>query len=267
MEIIIKILSFLLAAPIVFLLVRYSLLRSRKARLIILFSHAVVLTILTVFLFNKPFWNWSNQTGLIQSDSTDEEHEEAYKYIWDNFVLVDNSFDKELILNPEGDEEDSTTLTITSRRKLAAFLHLLNSNSKLVDMVMVDIGFDLETEEDSLLQQQLLKLSAENKLLLSFVPFRNKILRLPAHVYGHVVEEGSDKLFVSHTIKQNDHYSLPYKLYSYLNGLHAGEPFFFKSMIRETDSAKDESHNISNTFFPDFFITDEERLKGKQPGT
>ena len=145
MEIIIKILSFLLAAPIVFLLVRYSLLRSRKARLIILFSHAVILTILTVFLFNKPFWNWSNQTGLIQSVSTDEEHQEAYKYIWDNFVLVDNSFDKELILNPEGDEEDSTTLTITSRRKLAAFLQLLNSNSKLVDMVMVDIGFDLET--------------------------------------------------------------------------------------------------------------------------
>jgi hypothetical protein len=267
MEIISKFLSFLLAAPVIFLLVRYSLMHSRKARVILLFSHAFVLTILTIFLFNKPFWNWSNQTGLIQNVPSHEENQEAYKYIRDNFILVDNSFDKELILNPEGDEDDSTTIVLTNRRKLAQFLQLLNANLHHVDLVVGDIGFDLATADDTLLQQEFLKLSAENKLLLSIVPGNKNVLALRENVYGHVVEEGSEKLFVSHTIKQGAYYSLPYKLYCYLNGLHADEPFLFESLLKENDTAASETNTVSNTFFPDFFITDEEHLKGRiSPG-
>lgn len=265
MEIISKILSFLVAAPVIFLLVRYSLLRSRRARLLILFSHAVILTLLTLFLFNQPYWSWANQAGLIQSVSTTKAHQDAYNYIWNNFVLVDNSFDKELVLNPEGDEDDSTTITITSRSKLTAFFRLVQANIANVDLVVGDISFDMDRAEDSALQQELLKLSSENKLLLSIVPTRNnnQTVGLPHNVYGHVTEEGNQKLFVSHTIRQADYYSLSYKLYAHLNGLHAGEPFFFNTILKETDTATGETHKISNTFFPDFFISDEELLKGR----
>ncbi|HVF80770.1 MAG TPA: hypothetical protein VM884_02510 [Flavisolibacter sp.] len=268
MDVISKTLYFLAAAPFIFLLVRFRLLQSTTVRIVVLFLHAAILTILTVFLFNKPSWNWANQTGLIQDVSGNHKNREAYQYIRDRFILVDNSFDKELVLNPEGDEEDSTVIAITNRRKLVDFLRLLNNNISKVDLVVGDIGFDLPTESDSVLQQELLKLSAENKLLLSIVP-QNKERRslgLRENVYGSVSEEGAGKLFVSHTIKQDGYFSLPYKLYAYLDGLSTSEPYLRHSLLKETNITSDSRHTISNTFFPDFYLTDEELIKGRRQG-
>ena len=229
MDVISKTLYFLAAAPFIFLLVRFRLLQSTTVRIVVLFLHAAILTVLTIFLFNKPSWNWANQTGLIQDVSGNNKNPEAYQYIRDRFILVDNSFDKELVLNPEGDEEDSTVITITARRKLAAFLHLLNANSNRIDLVVGDIGFNLPAASDTALQQELLKLSAENKLLLSIVPQKGaqQTFGLREAVFGNVSERGAGKLFVSHTIKQVGYFSLPYKLYAYLNVLSTTEPYFF----------------------------------------
>lgn len=272
MDVISKTLYFLLSAPFIFLLVRFRLLHSAPVRTAVLLLHAAVLTVLTVFLFNQPSWSWANQTALIQDVAGRGGHPEAYKYIRDRFILVDNSLDKELVLNPEGDEDDSTTVTITDRRKLGAFLGLLQSRKDLVDLVVADIDFTpaaiRPTADDSALQAGLLALSAENKLLLSVVPGvkSRQDPGFQANVYGNVSEEGAGKLFVSHTIHQNGYFSLPYKLYAYLNGLTTGEPTFYGSLLKETDAAGENRHTVSNTFFPEFYITDEALLQGKVQG-
>lgn len=274
MDVLSKTLYFLLSAPFIFLLVRFRLLHSAPVRTAVLLLHAAVLTVLTVFLFNQPSWSWSNQTALIQDVAGRGSHPEAYQYIRDRFILVDNSADKELVPNPEGDEDDSTTVAVTDRRKLTAFLQLLGEHKDLVDLVVADIDFrphkttGLVTATDSLLQGELLTLSADNKLLLSVVPEKQspQDLGLQANVYGNVSEEGSGKLFVSHTVYQNGYFSLPYKLYAHLNGLTTDEPYLRGSLLKETDTAGEVRHTVSNTFFPEFYITDEAVLQGKAGG-
>ena len=120
MELINKLLYFLLAAPVIFLATPF-LIKYKWIRITVFIAHAVLLTYLTIFEFNKPSWRWTEQTAMINDIKSATPDEKAYKFIWDHFVFVDNSFDKELVPNPDGDADDSTTLAITSRSRLKSF--------------------------------------------------------------------------------------------------------------------------------------------------
>lgn len=156
---------------------------------------------------------------------------------------------------------------MTNRKKLSAFFHLINDNIGNIDLVVVDIGFELETGIDSVLKQELLKLYAADKLLLSIEPDskKNKVLDFNERIYGNIMEIGNEKLFVSHTIKYKNYYSLPYKLYAHLNKLETRESFFLNSFLREINAKEHRAQTIFNTFFPEFLLTDEELLKGHLP--
>lgn len=261
METIVKLWYYFLVAPIVFIVAPF-MKKSVTVRMSLIVVHAVLLTFFTIFLFNQPFWRWSEQAGFIK-----EEHGEtdtaAYKYVWDNFVLVDNSFDKVLLPNPEGDEDDSTKYTITNRQLLYSFLKLMNKENRYVDLVVFDIGLDKETEYDSLLKQEMLNLVGDNKLLLSLDPPKQEkaFFSFNDNVYGSIREQGSENLYVSHTVKDNDYYSLPYKLYGLANRQKKLDGTRWNGhLLRE--QIKGIPYYGMATFSPEFKLTNEKLLMG-----
>lgn len=258
METISKLLYLLAAVPVVFLLAK-PIYYSSRVRIIIIFLHAFVLVLLTIFVFNKPGWRWSEQRDLIGLVKDNEQ--EAYHFIQENFILVDNSYDKVLLPYEEGDEDDSTSFTLTNRKSLTSFLKLVNQNKANIDFVVCDIGFDFPTNDDSALKTELLQLRADDKLLLSLNGWKteNTALQLADEVYGNISEEGNEQLFVSHIIKRNEYYSLPYKLYHSINKIKTGEPFLLRNLFWEKDSVGRTSL-ATNTFFPEFSFTDEKML-------
>jgi len=260
METLIKLRWLLIAAPIIFILAK-SIYKYRWFRLLIIFLHAVLLTYLTIFLFNKPSWRWSGQNEMIKEFSKSND-KRAFEFIKNNFLLIDNSFDKTLLPNPEGDVDDSTSLVVTNRKSLISFFRMLNENLFDIDLVVFDIGLATKTGDDSTLRNEMLKLYARNKILLSIDPQNkeNNNLITNESVYGNISEEGNEKLFTSHRIKKDEYYSLSYKLYSNYDKVNIGKSFFCNELFFEKDSTG-HSYLAMNTFFPEFTITDEDLLK------
>jgi hypothetical protein len=163
--------------------------------------------------------------------------------------------------NEEYDSQDSLSTVITNRKTLADFLQLVNQLSD-IDMVVCDMSFDIATEYDSLLQKQLDTLSSRNKLLLSknINAAALPVFQLDEAVYGNISEKANHGLFVSHRIKNADHFSLPYKLYHKFNNITTGKQFFFNLLLREKRHAG--TSFITNTFFPRLTMTDENKLTG-----
>lgn len=229
--------------------------------------HAVFLTYCTLFIFNRPEWRWAEESGLLEKVSNTES-KKAYEFTRNNFLLIDNSFDKMLLPNPEGDESDSTALVVTNRRTLANFLHLLNEQSANVDLVIVDLGFNNKTSDDSLLKAEMLKLYAENKIILSLDPGHTETIRMIENprAYGNISEKGKKNLFTSHSIFNDGYYSLPYRVYCILGNKTPGKLFFQNKLFREKSIIR-RSGIAVNTFFPEFRMANETLLRGQEVGS
>jgi hypothetical protein len=260
----IRYLYFLISAPLVYILLPI-LINNKGWRIGVILIHALLLTAFTLFVFNEPGWRWSEQVDFIRSFGTKNENSiAAYSFVKNNFLLIDNSFDKQLIPDPEGDEEANTNIIVTDRQKLADFLHFIYDHKDLVGFVVVDIGFIDSSKSDFLLYQALVDLYAEEKILISYSSAgeNNKVFHFNGRIYGDVHEEVNEGIYVSHLIKRKEYFSLPYKMYGQLNGLRNASTFFGERLIRETDSAG-RSAWVLNRFEPEFSIIDEEKLRSR----
>jgi len=114
----------LIAAPVVFLLAK-PLKNIKWFRYLFIFCHAIFLTYLTIFSFNQPSWRWAEQKSILDKLSNTD-NDKGYEFVRNNFLLIDNSFDKVLVPNPEGDESDSTSIVLTNRKSLTSFLKIVN---------------------------------------------------------------------------------------------------------------------------------------------
>lgn len=259
-----KILFLLVAGPVIFLIAR-PIKNVRWFRHVFIILHAFFLTYCTLFLFNRPGWRWTDEKSLRKKlDNT--ESSKALRFINDNFLLVDNSFDKSLLPNPEGDENDSSSVVLTNRKSLTSFLQLLYEHITDVDLVVTDIGFTYKTTDDSLLQAAILQIYSEHKILLSIDPQQAGALRMienPA-AYGNISENAKEHLFTTHTVFKDGYYSLPYKIYSWLENKTPGQTFFGNNLFREKN-ANSKRGIALNTFFPQFRLTNEQLLMNKEP--
>ncbi|HWR34185.1 MAG TPA: hypothetical protein VN451_11690 [Chitinophagaceae bacterium] len=259
MKFLYKILVLLLAGPVVFIFAK-PIKTIPWFRYLFISIHAVFLTYCTVFLFNRPEWRWAEQRSLLKKNNKNA----AYEFISNNFLLIDNSFDKMLLPNPEGDESDSTALVLTNRKSLVSFLNLVNEHTNDVDLVVIDMGFSHTSPDDTALESSLLQLYADNKILLSINPNDQDAIRMiknPA-VYGNISEKGKENLFTSHSIYKDGYYSLPYKIYCLMNERTPGHLLFNKELFQERTASGRSSLNI-NTFFPEFNMTNERIFRGE----
>ena len=264
MSVYLKISFLFILAPIIFALRPVLFNTQRKYRFyVLLIAHSVFITFALISVLNLPVTILSDEVAFLNKKPVSEtENLKARNFIKNNFLLVDNAFDKELIANPDGNKEDSTTIAITNRRKLTSLCNMLADNIDNIDLVVCDIGFDDTTAYDVPLKDALTRLYSQDKLLVSVAGrhSENAELRFPAFVSGDVKEETNEKLFTTHRLRRPDFTSLPYLIDSRLKGLKTPTSDYFNLFLRQPDSVQHVSYGM-NTFLPQFFITDESLLK------
>jgi hypothetical protein len=257
MEIVLKFLIFVFLAPLFFLAAGI-LFKSKIARITLCILHSILLTIASIFLFTQPWWRWADQAEYIKADASLEIDTAAYRFISDNFILIDNARDKELIIHPDGTRNDSSKLVITNRSVFKKFLELTDSceTNGLIDLVVIDI------KTDSFYKPFLRHLSAKKKLLLSIDPGEREEGPLKGdNLYGDITEIGNDGRFISHKLKRPQYYSLPFKLFFEMNHITNKKFWVWNNLISGERNGKFFLAN--NTFFPRFYLTNEKILTSR----
>lgn len=138
------------------------------------------------------------------------------------FILIDNSGDKELLPDPLGNEEDSTSIVLTDRRKLTRLFHLLANEQAAIAHVVCDITFVDSTAHDVALRNALLPLVTQGKLMLARGPVPNcRTLTFNDTVMADATEELQSGLIAWHRLVKNGRPGIPYALYQRLRGSSA----------------------------------------------
>jgi CHASE2 domain len=262
-------LEFFIPVIIVCLWMGKPLIQSVFLRRFVIAVHAFVLCVLTLFTFNKPSWRWGEMATITREARHEKPDIEAYHFIWDNFILVDNTLDKQLVQVTGTEPSDSLQNTITDRKKLATFITLLAQQVDKVDRVIIDIGFDALTSQDSRLSAALRVIAQKGKLLLSADagPIANGALRFNDSLYANVREQTSDRLFVSHYLLGEHGISLPYNVYLRMHHtqLKALDP---DAELLVERTASGGTVVVPNPMLPRFRILDERLLlAGNAEGT
>lgn len=140
-------------------------------------------------------------------------------------VLIDNSGNKQLVPDPDGNLEDSTVLVVTDRAKLARLLHRLAEHQEHIGQVVVDIQFVDPSPADSALREAVLDLAVHGKVLLARAREENTdALRFGSDVMADVTEHQQEDLIAWHRSARAEGHSLPYTLFLRLHHRNA-EPF------------------------------------------
>lgn len=237
------------------------LFNSRPFRVIVIGLHALLLCILTIFIFNRPSWRWGEMAADTKEAKHDKPDPDAYRFVWDNFILVDNSLDKQLVPAEGTEPGDSLQSPITHRQRLDSLMHLLLNHIDNVDLVVIDIGFEAATGTDSLLSARLRAIAQKGKLLLSAdaTPVSNVQLQLDDSVYANIREQTSDRLFVSHYLLTEGRSSLPYRLYIRIAHAQLKGQYFGGALLREKLPAGKAAW-VENPFLPKFSLLNERLL-------
>lgn len=141
------------------------------------------------------------------------------------FILIDNSGNKQLVPDPEGNLEDSTVVVVTDRTKLARLLQRLAAKQELIAQVVVDIRFVEPSAADSSLREAVLDLAAHGKILLARAHEGNTDrLDFGADVMADVTAYEQEDLLVWYRSAREEGHALPYALYLRLHRRTA-EPF------------------------------------------
>lgn len=245
------------------------LLQYRKLWLLIFvsFLSGIILTSLAVFKLNEPSYFQKEQIELLKSKKhTNEKYvSEGYNFIKDRFIIVDNSYDKQLVERPDILGDNSNT-AITDRNKLIQFFRFVNQNIQHIDLVICDIGFDDQTKADTILKQEMDKVYFKKKLLVSNDEENNNahILKFDPLIQGNIRKVANESRFVSHTILSGNSLSLAYKMYAFENKIQAANSFMGGSLLEEIDS-NNSNRYVLNSFIPSFSLTDESFLIGEEP--
>lgn len=130
------------------------------------------------------------------------------------FLLIDNSGNKQLVPDPNGNAEDSTVLVVTDRAKLARLLHRLAEHHEAFAQVVVDIAFTEASPNDSALREAVLDLAEHEKVLVAQTVNDNvEPLRFGAKVMADVTEWQQENMIAWHRSARDAGHSLPYSLY------------------------------------------------------
>lgn len=271
----IKLLTFILIGLLTALITDRAVKYYQKKKIsyiIISMIHGAILTILLLVFFNLPMLVLDQGMSLLSyTESIDQKFypqksQKAYQFIKDYFVLVDNSNDKIIAPDPDADPETKRGIVITDRNKINLLMKLAADSTELIDLMVCDITFNTVTSDDSLLRENMSKVITTNRLLLAddLGNKENTLLRFDPSVYGVVRENVEDQTFTVHTIIQNGHLSLPFKLY---NMIHQGgkQSTFLNNLFVSSKNSNGEKQLFYNRFIPSFRMTDESLFKNNSP--
>jgi len=263
----------LLILPPVIYLFAPMLHRRGPRRTMLTAVHATLLTYLTLFSLNRSPLIFSDELSVLQFIHAAKEKGHAWKgwfyddaFIADNFLLIDTSFDPMLVPYAEGDQEDSTMVRITNRKKLADLLGFLDQESDKIDLVVCDILFQETTSYDTTLREMLDRFVSKDKLVVAHngLGELNPTLQLPEEVLGRATEELHGDILFSHTIHENNLSSLPYLMYRKTNNIQVVNLYPSNLLSYETNGNGDYGLFL-NTFIPNLHFSDETRLLGNAP--
>jgi len=261
-ELLEKLYLFLPTVIVCFLLGRFLLPpEGRLLRVIMICLFSIALTLLTIFTFTRPSWRWGDIANFASETAHDKPDTAAYAFAWNNFILVDNFRDKQLIPDTENDSSYHLNEIITDRKKIASLLGILQNHINDVDLIVCDIGFETPSPDDSLLAARIHSIAGSGKLILSVNQgiHTNPAFQFNDSLYGNIREQTNDKLFVSHYIVSDRNNSLPFTIYSKLHGATTGSGWFGQALLHEKTGDKGQAW-IANPFLPEFRIMDEQLL-------
>jgi hypothetical protein len=242
--------------------------RSRGKFVLGVFVHALALTAITLLFCNRSALVFGEETKVIKTigEMKEGRSHDGYQFVRDNFVLIDNSFDKTIIPNPAGTDGDNTGIVITDRKKLAALFHFANVHPDLIDMIVCDIGFPDTTADDHHLRREMDTALYDDKLLVSGngTKEENPTFRFPASAVGDAAEQTSERQFITHTLTRGNAYSLPYKIYAWMYGATEADAYLWGRLLTEHRRDGTSAWAV-NTFLPLFSMTDERRLESEYP--
>lgn len=178
------------------------------------------------------------------------------------FIDINNDADDSLYTDPL----TKKGTRITDRKKLAQFINELDSSPEFHGILVIDVAFDIPTEDDTLLKSAVLNFITNHKLVLAsssrYPPV--PLLTFGDSLYGDVTDKlYSKKCFNHELIKENGNVSLPFKVYAQLKDvqsysrpiipltglrkMHTGDssPFFIDHLI-EYNSIPYDSLDISD---------------------
>lgn len=183
-----------------------------------------------------------------------------------NFLLIDNSYSHQNILLPDNRNifDTSSSISITDRHELAVLLNNLAQADSLVDLIICDIYFDLQSPKDSLLNQALKKSEIASRILLShnyLQPNTPLFSSLPDSVFGNIVENGENNFFSKYSLFYKHTPSLPVLIAERITG-NKYKAFANNILISQKDFSGRTRYGV-NHFLPKFNLTEKQTLNDK----
>ncbi|HTR29539.1 MAG TPA: hypothetical protein VMH27_09735 [Puia sp.] len=258
MELLVKLALLLAAAPLAFLLYR-PLTQFRVLRILVISGHALILTGLTLFVFNQSGWRWTEEISLLSETRKSAADTGIIHYINRNFVLVDVAKHRELIDDNQEDPDYHAHLAVVDHQKLEILLRILCDQQNWIDRAIIDIDLN-SMPYDSSMEADLRCLSGGEKLILTRDPDDSMRYVHRPEIYANVREDSYDDYLVSHSIFRGSMYSLPYLLYLRQHPNRHVRQVWKDRLVQEYGDQR--SRFIVSPFIPKFALTKDEFLTG-----
>jgi len=154
-----KVLAFLIYFIIISLILRYSIYYSFKSfvgKWLFLVIWSISLTCYSLFFLNRTPITFDFQQGIINYFcKSSNKYDELLKNINEHFTLIDISGAKSIINDPIIPQKKHI---ITNRKIIAHFIRYIRKSNLPYTMVAIDINFKQPSENDSILNQELILL-------------------------------------------------------------------------------------------------------------
>jgi len=232
--------------------------RSKKRRIAFISFFAFTLTVLSLSALNAP-GNLNN--GYVDLEikflaSKDQPKlEDAKAFLSENFILINNAFDKQLLTAAGPGRGLSAVEAVTNRKSVRRFLEWCKININDIDFIICDIGFD---DRDTSINHFLPffdDFGRKGKLIVSDNEQPHSIARiLPAKARGLTTAENSDGRFNAQTLISSGEASLAYLVYQKMDTVkrHGRE---YLGIFQEIKNNSRKQWCL-NTFPPVLYIND-----------
>ncbi|MEO8085259.1 MAG: hypothetical protein ABI763_00480 [Bacteroidota bacterium] len=199
---------------------QYIYLNKRRKILFSICTGFFLSVVVTLFDHDLPTYKQGESMVLSGESVFNNRTRNSLDFVRKNMTFVDISRVEDSVIYK--DPVTGRDVRITDRKKLSEFIRYLDSFPGFRGILVLDLAFDIESRNDSVLKSAIDKFSRVHQLVLAsgshFQPVEK--LTFADSLYGDVTEKlYSKKCFSHELIKDNGNISLPFKVYSKLQGI------------------------------------------------
>lgn len=207
---------------------RHIYLNKRRKIAFSIFIGFVLSVIVALFDQHLPTYRQGESMNLAGSFIFNDRIERSLEFVRKNMTFIDINDDSDSLLykDPKTGEE----VKLTDRKKLADFIYMLDSMPEFKGILVIDVAFDINTIHDTTLKKAIESFIDSKRLVLASSPAMIPVdsLTFADSLYGDITDKPYNKKCFNHDlVKEHGAISLPFRVYTLVNGIKNISPIPF----------------------------------------